>query len=193
MAVGLLTMRFRPEAAICPASLGPDRRVVARAGKTVMTVFGGRPSPQVGLGVPLQLGGHARRFPARCTCRRSRGSSRCLHVALTKEMVRSTLVTASDAGDLANQPGPVILEARRTEGVVRAPSGRSDDSGPSPPSRTVIAELVVPRSIPTARAMVVGSFRPLGRPRFGSGLALVCVVHVVLGFLTHLSLMYFQL
>src|SRR4029077_1368743 len=41
-----------------------------------------------------------------------------------------------------------------TDGVVRAPSALAMTVG-SPPSRTATTEFVVPRSIPTARAMVL--------------------------------------
>ena len=70
---------------------------------------------------------------------------------LTEEMVRSTLVTA---WRLAISPTRISpdLEKATTEGVVRPPSAFGMMVG-SPPSRTAMAELVVPRSIPTARAM----------------------------------------
>src|SRR5699024_11529847 len=46
------------------------------------------------------------------------------------------------------------LEKATTDGVVRAPSALGMTTG-SPPSRTATHELVVPRSMPTARAMGV--------------------------------------
>src|ERR687890_2276086 len=70
---------------------------------------------------------------------------------LTDRMVRSTLVTACR---LATSPtsGSPDFENATTDGVVRPPSALAITVG-SPPSRTETTELVVPRSIPTARDM----------------------------------------
>src|SRR6187200_2921539 len=71
---------------------------------------------------------------------------------LTDRMVRSTLVTA---WRLATSPTRTSLDLANatTEGVVRAPSAFAMTVG-SPPSRTATTEFVVPRSMPTARAML---------------------------------------
>src|SRR5690606_13254350 len=76
---------------------------------------------------------------------------------LTDAMVRSTLVTAWRLAISPTRTSPV-LENATTEGVVRAPSAFAMTVG-SPPSRTETTELVVPRSIPTARAMCGAFFR----------------------------------
>src|SRR5690606_11410106 len=70
---------------------------------------------------------------------------------LTEEIVRSTFVTACRLATSPTRTSPV-LENATTDGVVRAPSAFAMTVG-SPPSRTATTELVVPRSIPTARAM----------------------------------------
>src|SRR3954451_7753233 len=74
---------------------------------------------------------------------------------LTLRMVRSTLVTAWFLADWPTRTSPFLAKAT-TEGVVREPSEFAMTVG-SPPSRTVTTELVVPRSIPTARAMELAS------------------------------------
>src|SRR3954447_4210907 len=74
---------------------------------------------------------------------------------LTLRMVRSTLVTAWFLADWPTRTSPFLAKAT-TEGVVRDPSELAMTVG-SPPSRTVTTELVVPRSIPTARAMELAS------------------------------------
>jgi hypothetical protein len=74
---------------------------------------------------------------------------------LTDRMVRSTLVTAWFFADWPTSTSPLRAKAT-TEGVVRAPSELAMTVA-SPPSRTATTELVVPRSIPTARAMVGSS------------------------------------
>src|SRR4051794_31011505 len=66
-------------------------------------------------------------------------------------MVRSTLVTAWFLADWPTRTSPFLANAT-TEGVVREPSELAMTVG-SPPSRTATTEFVVPRSIPTARAM----------------------------------------
>src|SRR3712207_9126045 len=66
-------------------------------------------------------------------------------------MVRSTLVTAWFLADCPTRTSPFLAKAT-TDGVVREPSEFAMTVG-SPPSRTATTELVVPRSIPTARAM----------------------------------------
>src|SRR4051812_47526973 len=75
---------------------------------------------------------------------------------LTERMVRSTLVTAWFLADWPTRTSPFLAKAT-TEGVVRDPSEFAMTVG-SPPSRTATTELVVPRSIPTARAMEGLSF-----------------------------------
>src|SRR3954468_2920911 len=74
---------------------------------------------------------------------------------LTLRMVRSTFVTAWFLADWPTRTSPFLAKAT-TEGVVREPSEFAITVG-SPPSRTVTTELVVPRSIPTARAMEMAS------------------------------------
>src|SRR5699024_2364362 len=68
-------------------------------------------------------------------------------------MVRSTLVTAWFLAGWPTSTSPFLAKAT-TDGVVRAPSAFATTTG-SPPSSTETTELVVPRSIPTARAMVL--------------------------------------
>src|SRR5688500_6111328 len=70
---------------------------------------------------------------------------------LTGRMVRSTLVTAWRLAPSPTSTSP-FLENATTDGVVRPPSAFAMMLG-SPPSRAEPAELVVPRAIPTARAM----------------------------------------
>src|SRR3954464_1610199 len=79
---------------------------------------------------------------------------------LTLRMVRSTLVTAWFLADWPTRTSPFLANAT-TDGVVREPSEFAMTVG-SPPSRTVTTEFVVPRSIPTARAMEWPLFRVLG-------------------------------
>src|SRR3954468_9858957 len=73
----------------------------------------------------------------------------------TDRIVRSTLVTAWFFADWPTRTSPLRAKAT-TDGVVREPSEFAMTVG-SPPSRTATTELVGPRSIPTARAMVVAS------------------------------------
>jgi hypothetical protein len=70
---------------------------------------------------------------------------------LTDLIVRSGLVMA---WRLATSPTRISLffEKPTTEGVVRLPSAFGTTAG-SPASSTATTEFVVPRSIPTARAM----------------------------------------
>src|SRR5882724_8821643 len=70
---------------------------------------------------------------------------------LTERMVRSTLVTACRFATSPTSTSPFLAKAT-TDGVVREPSALAMTVG-SPPSRTATTEFVVPRSIPTARAM----------------------------------------
>jgi hypothetical protein len=70
---------------------------------------------------------------------------------LTLRIVRSTFVTAWFFADWPTRTSPFLAKAT-TDGVVRAPSELAMTVG-SPPSRTATTEFVVPRSIPTARAM----------------------------------------
>src|SRR5687768_287393 len=70
-------------------------------------------------------------------------------------MVRSTFVTAWFFADWPTSTSPFLAKAT-TDGVVREPSEFAMTVG-SPPSRTVTTELVVPRSIPTARVMGMAS------------------------------------
>src|SRR6201997_607024 len=72
---------------------------------------------------------------------------------LTDRTVRSTLVTAWFLAGWPTSTSPLRANAT-TDGVVREPSELATTTG-SPPSRTATTELVVPRSIPTARAMVI--------------------------------------
>src|SRR5215204_4841389 len=70
---------------------------------------------------------------------------------LTDRMVRSTFVTAWRLATSPTSTSPFFANAT-IEGVVREPSALAMTVG-SPPSRTLTTELVVPRSMPTARAM----------------------------------------
>ena len=70
---------------------------------------------------------------------------------LTDRMVRSTLVTACRLATSPTRTSAFLANAT-TDGVVREPSALAMTVG-SPPSRMATTELVVPRSIPTARAM----------------------------------------
>src|SRR6478735_2931605 len=70
---------------------------------------------------------------------------------LTEAMVRSMLLTAWRLAISPTSTSPA-LEKATTDGVVRPPSALAMTVG-SPPSRTETTELVVPRSIPTARDM----------------------------------------
>src|SRR3954451_1525776 len=79
---------------------------------------------------------------------------------LTDRMVRSTLVTACRLATSPTRTSPFLANAT-TEGVVRAPSALAMTVG-SPPSSTATTEFVVPRSIPTARAMLITSTLLLG-------------------------------
>ena len=72
---------------------------------------------------------------------------------LTERMVRSTLVTAWRLATSPTRTSPDLANAT-TDGVVRAPSAFAMTVG-SPPSRTETTLFVVPRSMPTARAMVL--------------------------------------
>ena len=70
---------------------------------------------------------------------------------LTDRMVRSTLVTAWRLATSPTSTSPFLAKAT-TDGVVREPSALVMTVG-SPPSRTQTTEFVVPRSMPTGRAM----------------------------------------
>src|ERR1700710_3107354 len=71
---------------------------------------------------------------------------------LTERMVRSMLVTACRLATSPTRTSPDLANAT-TDGVVRAPSALGMTVG-SPPSRTATTLFVVPRSMPTARAML---------------------------------------
>src|SRR5699024_638017 len=68
---------------------------------------------------------------------------------LTEVMVRSGLLTAWRLAISPVSTSPPLVNAT-TDGVVRAPSAFAMTVG-SPPSNTATTELVVPKSIPTAR------------------------------------------
>src|SRR5450631_350292 len=70
---------------------------------------------------------------------------------LTERIVRSILVTACRLAISPTRTSPFLANAT-TDGVVRPPSALAMIVA-SPPSRTATAELVVPRSMPTARAI----------------------------------------
>src|SRR5690606_8241562 len=70
---------------------------------------------------------------------------------LTDRIVLSTLVTAWFLAGCPVSTSPFLANATM-DGVVREPSELAMTVG-SPPSRTATTELVVPRSMPTARAM----------------------------------------
>jgi hypothetical protein len=71
---------------------------------------------------------------------------------LTERIVRSTLVTAWRLATSPTSTSPFFAKAT-TDGVVREPSAFVMTVG-SPPSRTETTEFVVPRSMPTGRAIV---------------------------------------
>ncbi len=119
---------------------------------------------QVLLGVALELaedaGGDLLR---RCTsCRRSSTVQSVPMWRLTDAMVRSTLVTAWRLAVSPTSTSPSLVKAT-TDGVVRKPSALAMTVG-SPPSRTATTELVVPRSMPTARAISGCPFHLWTRP-----------------------------
>ena len=70
---------------------------------------------------------------------------------LTERIVRSGFVIAWRLATSPTRISP-FFEKPTTEGVVRAPSAFGMTTG-SPASSTATTEFVVPRSIPTARAM----------------------------------------
>src|SRR6478735_8369583 len=70
----------------------------------------------------------------------------------TERIVRSGLVIAWRLATSPTRTSPV-LEKATTDGVVREPSALGMTTG-SPASRVETTELVVPRSIPTALAMM---------------------------------------
>src|SRR4051794_27454477 len=92
----------------------------------------------------------------------------------TERMVRSTFVTACRLATSPTSTSPFLAKAT-TEGVVRAPSALAMTVG-SPPSSTATTEFVVPRSIPTARAMVLPPVA--GRPVRGRRRCRVFVVEL---------------
>src|SRR5688572_16227956 len=73
-------------------------------------------------------------------------------------MVRSGFVTAWRLATSPTSTSP-DLENPTTDGVVRAPSALAITVD-SPPSRTATTEFVVPRSMPTALAMLLPPPRP---------------------------------
>src|SRR4030095_4074183 len=73
----------------------------------------------------------------------------------TERMVRSGLVTACRLATSPTSTSPFLANAT-IDGVVRDPSAFSMTLG-SPPSSTLTTEFVVPRSMPTARAMFSSS------------------------------------
>ena len=79
---------------------------------------------------------------------------------LTERIVRSTLVTAWRLATSPTSTSPFLANATM-DAVVRDPSALAITVG-SPPSSTATTELVVPRSMPTARAMsclrITGSY-----------------------------------
>src|SRR5215210_9131027 len=92
----------------------------------------------------------------------------------TERTVRSGLVMAWRLATSPTRTSPVFEKAT-TDGVVRDPSALGMTTG-SPASRTETTELVVPRSMPTALAMVGDSVCLVGgkncsnrRPATGFG------------------------
>jgi hypothetical protein len=76
---------------------------------------------------------------------------------LMEKMVFSGLVTAWRLAGVPTSRCPSLLNAT-TDGVVRPPSLFSRTVG-SPPSRTAMHELVVPRSMPMTLPMFPGNLR----------------------------------
>src|SRR5665647_2537191 len=87
------------------------------------------------------------------------------------------LVTACRLAISPTRTSPLLVNAT-TDGVVRPPSAFAMIVG-SPPSRTATAELVVPRSIPTARAILCLLYDELpasaARPCESVGVVLWCL------------------
>jgi hypothetical protein len=81
----------------------------------------------------------------------------------TERIVRSVFVTAWFLADWPTSTSPFFANAT-TDGVVREPSELAMTVG-SPPSRTATTELVVPRSMPTARAIELSLLLPMVRER----------------------------
>ena len=92
----------------------------------------------------------------------------------TERMVRSGLVMAWRLATSPTRTSPV-LEKPTTDGVVLPPSALGITTG-SPASNTLTTELVVPRSIPTALAMFLLSFRFVSCP--GGSCTVCCVAPV---------------
>src|SRR4051812_3738850 len=84
----------------------------------------------------------------------------------TERMVRSMLVTACRLATSPTSTSPFLAKAT-TLGVVREPSEFAMTSG-SPPDNTETTELVVPRSIPTARDMGITPFDVFNDRRHGA-------------------------
>ncbi|CPU65266.1 Uncharacterised protein [Mycobacteroides abscessus] len=146
-------MRVTLRPAICPASLVAWRSASLKYAGTVTTasVTG---SPRYSSASRLSLP----RMRAEISCAVYFLSSISTDQSVpmwrfTELMVRSTFVTAWRLATSPTRTSPV-LEKATTDGVVRDPSAFAMTVG-SPPSRTATTELVVPRSIPTARAMCV--------------------------------------
>src|SRR5215211_6870583 len=86
---------------------------------------------------------------------------------LIEKIVLSGFVTARRLAGAPTRRSPPSVNAT-TEGVVRAPSAFSITVG-SPPSRTAMHELVVPRSIPMVLAIVLSTSncRTKSKPEYG--------------------------
>ncbi len=93
---------------------------------------------------------------------------------LTERTVRSTFVTACRLATSPTSTSPFLANAT-TDGVVLAPSALATTVG-SPASSTDTTELVVPRSMPTARATCGPSSRHRRPPAHGAGTGLLMPV-----------------
>src|SRR5690554_1015288 len=157
-AVGSLTMRRTFRLAIWPASFVAWRSASLKYAGTVMTasVTG---SPRYSSASRLSLPSTRAEISCAEYFLSSISTDQSVPMwRLTELIVRSTFVTVCRLATSPTRTSPV-LENATTEGVVRAPSAFAMTVG-SPPSRTETTELVVPRSMPTARAM--GSSLPSG-------------------------------
>src|SRR5262245_53282761 len=101
----------------------------------------------------------------------------------TDRMVRSTLVTACRLATSPTRTSPDLANAT-TDGVVREPSALGMTVG-SPPSSTATTLFVVPRSMPTARAM--SGYLRVVRPDHPTGLQWACGCDAILAVSTTLT------
>ena len=160
-AVGSLMMRKTLSPAISPASFVACRSESLKYAGTVMTAsLTGSPR----YASASRLSFCKTRALISCGEYALPSMSAVFHVVpmwrLTERIVRSTLVTAWRLATSPTSTSPFLANATM-DAVVRDPSALAITVG-SPPSSTATTELVVPRSMPTARAMsclrITGSY-----------------------------------